>query len=315
MPLTNNKYTGYLFILITIIVISISGCIYNNDEITVNLDNTIDGVVQYPTDETDVIYFGFDLRLSPKEDARIYAPFLQYLSEETGRTFKIHFTPNYATTVDELGESVTQFAAFGGLSHVIAHEKYNATCLARGRNEKGRGEYRAAIITQPDSDIYEIEDIRGRSFCFGSYYSTQGHLLPRKMLEDNNISLSDIGEYTYQGSHVNAANAVISGEYDVGGVQDTLAQSLASEGLVRIVAYSDYYPSSGISANKDVDPELVEAVKKALLDFDPKGKHASNLVDWDKTEMPFGFIEAHDGDYAQLRELAIMYDIIEQEGT
>jgi phosphonate transport system substrate-binding protein len=308
----NKKYISCLFV--SIIVISISGCINDNDEITVDLDNTIDGVVQYPTDETDVIYFGFDLRLSPKEDARIYAPFMQYLSEETGRTFKIHFTPDYATTVDELGEGVTQFAALGGLSHVIAHEKYNTICITRGLNKEGRGEYQAAIITQPDSDIYEIKDISGRSFCFGSYYSTQGHLIPRKMLEDNNISLSDIGEYTYSGSHVNTANAVISGEYDAGGVQDTLAQSLASEGQVRIVAFSDYYPSSGISANKDVDPELVEAVKKALLDFDPKGKHAHVLTDWDRTEMQSGFIEAHDEDYAQLRELAIRYDIIGQEG-
>ena len=312
---TNNKYTGCLFILITIIVILISGCINDNDEITVDLDNTIDGVVQYPPDETDVIYFGFDLRLSPKEDARIYAPFLQYISEETGRTFKIHFTPCYSSTVDELGEGVTQFAALGGLNYINAHDKYNATCLVRGLNKEGRSEYRAAIITQPDSDIYEIEDIRGRSFCFGSYYSTQGHLLPRRMLEDNNILMSDIGECTYKGSHTEAASGVVTGQCDAGGVQDTLARSLASEGLVRIVAYSDYCPSSGISANKDVDPELVEAVKKALLDFDPGGKHASNLVDWDRTEMPNGFIEAHDEDYAQLRELAIRYDIIEQERT
>ncbi len=105
------------------------------------------------------------------------------------------------------------------------------------------------------------------------------------------------------------------GQCDAGGVQDTLAQSLASEGLVRIVAYSDYYPSSGISANKDVDPELVEAVKKALLDFDPKGKHASNLVDWDRSEMSNGFIDANNEDCKQLRELAIKYDIIEQECT
>lgn len=311
-----RKYISSLFILIIIIIlIIISGCIYDKDEITIDLDNTIDGVVQYPLDETDVIYFGFNLRLSPKEDARIYAPFLQYLSEETGRTFKIHFTPDYACTVDELGEGVIQFAALGGLSHVIAHEKYDAIDLARGLNEKGRGEYRAIIITQPDSDIYEIEDIRGQSFCFGSYYSTQGHLIPRKMLEDNNISLSDIGEYTYSDSHMDTAKAVIAGEYDAAGVQDTLAQSLASEGLVRIVAYSDYYPSSGISANKDVDPELVEAVEKALLVFDPEGKHAMNLVDWDRSEMPCGFIEAHDEDYAQLRELATRYDIIEQEGS
>ena len=81
-----RKYISSLFILTSINVISISGCINDNDEITVDLDNTIDGVVQYPPDETDVIYSGFDLRLSPKEDARICAPFLEYMSEETGRT-------------------------------------------------------------------------------------------------------------------------------------------------------------------------------------------------------------------------------------
>jgi len=191
----NIKYISYLLTLITIIItttILISGCINYNNEMTVDLDNTIDGVVQYPSDETDVIYFGFDPRLNPKEDARIYAPFLQYISKETGRTFKIHFTPDYSSTVDELGKGVTSFAALGGVSYINAHEKYNATCLARGLNEEGRSEYRAAIITQPDSDIYEIEDIRGRSFCFGSYYSTQGHLLPRRILEDNNILISDI---------------------------------------------------------------------------------------------------------------------------
>jgi len=218
-----RKYISSLFILTTIIliiIISISGCINDNDEITVDLYNTVDGVVQYPPDETDVIYFGFDLRLSPKEDAKIYAPFLQYISEETGRTFKIHFTPCYSSTVDELGEDVTQFAALGGLNYINAHDKYNATCLVRGLNEEGRSEYRAAIITQPDSDIYEIE---------------------RRMLEDNNILMSDIGECTYKGSHMKAASGVVTGQCDAGGVQDTLAQSLASEGLVRIVAYSDYW--------------------------------------------------------------------------
>ncbi len=63
MFLTNNKYTGCLFISITIIVILIFGRINDNDIITVDLDNTIDGVVEYPSDETDVIYFGFYLRL------------------------------------------------------------------------------------------------------------------------------------------------------------------------------------------------------------------------------------------------------------
>jgi phosphonate transport system substrate-binding protein len=91
-----------------------------------------------------------------------------------------------------------------------------------------------------------------------------------------------------------------------------MASSLADAGKLTIVAFSDYYPSSGISANTDVDPALLESVKKALLDFDPKGKHAGNLTDWDKTEMPCGFVEADDSGYTELRALATRYGMVEQ---
>jgi hypothetical protein len=64
---TNNRYTGCLFNLITIIVIFIFGCINVNDEIIVDLDYILEWVVQYPPEETDAINFGFNRWLSPKE--------------------------------------------------------------------------------------------------------------------------------------------------------------------------------------------------------------------------------------------------------
>ena len=118
-------------------------------------------------------------------------------------------------------------------------------------------------------------------------------------------------ETTVDGSDRDCAKAVIAGECDAGGMHDTMKRSLADAGKP-IVAFSEYYPSSGISANKDVDPALLEDVKKALLAFDPKGKHAGNLTDWDKTEMPCGFVETDDSDYAELRALATRYGIVEQ---
>ena len=228
-----------------------------------------------------------------------------------GAHSRYNFTSEYETTQDNLGCGTTRFAALGALSYIRAHDEYGAIGLARGLNAEGRGEYRSAIVARPESEIGGLEDICGRTFCFGSLYSTQGHLISRKMLEDANITLSDLGSCSYTSSHRDCAMAVMKGECAAGGMQDTLAITLADEGKLRIIAFSDYYPSSGISANRDVDPELPEAVKKALLDFDPKGKHASVLTDWDKTEMPRGFAEADDSDYAGLRELAIEYGIIE----
>lgn len=73
-----------------------------------------------------------------------------------------------------------------------------------------------------------------------------------------------IKKYTYSGSHVSTVNALLAGGYDAGGLQDTLALPLINKGLVRIVAYSSYYPICDISDNKDMDPELLEAVKDIL---------------------------------------------------
>lgn len=301
-----------VFLLVFALALS-SGCISEREGLEIDLNKTQEGVVQFQQEGADAVYFGFDLRLSPKEDARIYAPFLQYLSEETGRTFKTHFTSEYETTQDNLGKGITQFAALGALSYIKAHDEHGVICLARGLNADGRGEYRAAIVTRQDSDITELKEIRNRTFCFGSFYSTQGHLIPRKMFENANITLPDLGQYEYTDSCIECAMAVIAGDFDAGGIQDTMANVLANEGKLKIVAFSDYYPSSGISANKDVDPALLEDVKKALLDFDPKGKHAGNLTDWDKTAMPCGFVAAEDSDYTGLRKLAMRYGVIKED--
>jgi phosphonate transport system substrate-binding protein len=308
-----KKYPYIIPVLLLIFAILISSCCIDDpDIINVDLNNTQTGIIQVPPDEEGIIYFGFDLRLGAKEDAAIYAPFLEYLSRETGWPFRIHFTSEYESTQDNLGENITQFALLEPISYLKAHEKYGVICLVSSVNTEGQGAYRSAIVTRPDSNITQIKDLRGKTFCFGPFSSTRGHLIPRKMLEDEKIRVVDLKKYTCTGSHSECAAAVISGEYDAGGIPDTLAISLQNEGKLKILAFSDNYPGSGISANKDVDPVIREAVKEALLRFDPNGEDAKNLTNWDKTDMPYGFVEVNDSDYSQLRELAVIYEIIEQ---
>ncbi|MFN3479685.1 MAG: phosphate/phosphite/phosphonate ABC transporter substrate-binding protein, partial [Thermodesulfovibrionales bacterium] len=233
--------------------------------------------------------FGFDLRLGPKEDVRIYLPFLRYLEHNTGNRFSLRFTEKYEDTVENLGKGITHFAALGPVNCILANKRYGTGCLVMGLNSDGKPEYRAVIFTSINSPIESLKDLKGKTFAFGDRYSTQGHIIPRKMLEDKGISLEDLKGYVFTGSHANTARAVLNGEYDAGGIQDTLAMRLVSEGKIKILATSKPYPSSLICYNKNVDPVILKAVKAALLSFDPKGKHAGILVDWDKTEMPNGF--------------------------
>ncbi len=250
--------------------------------------------------DADVLLFGFDLRRSPQEDARQYLPFLNYLQRATGYRFELRFTSKYGNIIDDLGKGIVHFAAIGAGSYVQAREKYAIIPLVFGVNAAGKSEYQSVIVVQPNGPIRKIEDIRGKRFAFGSASSTQGHIIPMIVLSEHGISLKDLAAHEFTGSHENCANAVIAGRADACGMQDTLGQELSKKGLVRIVFTSGYYPSSGISANKSLPPEIISKVRQAMLDFQPRGRDAAALYNWNKTEMPNGFTEARDKDYEEL---------------
>jgi phosphonate transport system substrate-binding protein len=254
--------------------------------------------------------FGFDLRLDPKADFKIYLPFLQYLTEATGYQFSIVFTADYKDTIKNLGTGVTQFASLGPVNCLRAEEIYGTQCMVIGKNTVGKPEYQAAIITRPDSTFVTLQDLKGRSMAFGNRFSTQGYLIPRVMLEEAGISLTDLSKYYFTGSHDNTVRAVLAGKYDAGAVQDVLAKKLAAAGKVRILSLSSPYPASLICYNSQVDPVIVEKVRQALLDFDPEGKHAKMLLNWDRTEMPAGFVPYDSTYFKEIKKLAERFELL-----
>ncbi len=251
--------------------------------------------------DAGTLWFGFDLRSSPQEDAKQYLPFLKYLSEATGYRFELYFISKGESIVDTLGRGKVQFAAVGACTYIQAHAKYGVMPLARGLNAEGKAVYRSVIIVRPRSSIRTINDLRNKRLALGDVTSTQGHLIPRISLAMQGLTLDDLKSYEYTGSHRNCANAVLAGRADACGMQDTMGMELAKEGLVRIIYTSKEYPSSGIAANRNVPPLVLAKVREALFHFDPTGRHAAGLYHWDKTEMPKGFTAASDRDYTELR--------------
>lgn len=253
----------------------------------------------------EVIKFGFDLRASPQEDARQYLPFLRYLEKETGYKFRLHFTSKSSNIIEDLGNNHVQFAAIGAESFIRANSEYEVVPLVRGLNNKGKAEYQSVFVVLPNSNIKKLSHIKGKHLAFGARSSTQGHLIPRIVLSKSNIDLKTFASFTYTGSHQNCANSVMSGKADVCVLQDTMARTMENQGLLRSIYTSNFFPSSGIAANKNVSSDVVKKVKQALLNFKPKGKDQPGLYHWDRTEMPLGFAEASIADYRDLREWSI----------
>lgn len=312
-PLGMKRYAIVFAAAWTLAIVSLMAC--DSREVKeVDLNERIDDAElarMTPNHNGDILRFGFDLRNSPEEDARQYLPFLKYLEQATGLRFKLRFTPQGHAIADDLGAGKIQFAAIGAGSYIQAHARYGVTVLVRGLNAEGRSRYQSVIVVAPDSSLRKIGESRGKRFAFGSVTSTQGHLIPRLILYEHGISLDDLAGYEYTGSHRNCANAVAAGRFEVCGMQDLLGRQLAGESLVRIIHTSQFYPSSGIVANRDVPPDVMEKVKRALLDFKPTGAHAEGLYHWGRTEMANGFTEAHHEDYAKLHEWSIKFGLLD----
>ena len=311
--MATNRVGRWLWMLVVLLLLGASGC-GQDRAMRVQLDAAkIKGQVYPPPSIRPPPHWsiGFDRRLEPKEDVRQIASLARWLEKRTGLTFYVHITPSGTTVVDELCTGKVDFAAVGTVSYLQAHDRCGARILVRGRNSEGEDRYRAAIIVPPDSPLETLGDLKGHSFAFGAPNSTQGHLIPRLMLQKAGISLSDFSAFAFHDSHVATANAVISGRYDAGAVQDTLAYSLATRGLVRILALSDYYPSSGVVVAPHVPEKTARLVRDTLLTLDPTGKDAGLLYRWDRTEMPLGFVPARDEEYSALRDIARKIGILE----
>ncbi|MCP3943737.1 MAG: phosphate/phosphite/phosphonate ABC transporter substrate-binding protein [Desulfobacteraceae bacterium] len=300
-----------IYIIATILAAySLAGCDSGTERKNIDLKKGISAEKlskMKPKLESNVFFFGFDLRATPEEDARQYVPFLKYLDKTTGYKFRLRFTPKDQSIIQNIGTGKIHFAAMGAGSYLKAHAKYNVSIIVRGLNLSGKAEYQSLIIVSPNSKISEIKDLHGKKFAFGHITSTQGHIIPRIVLAEHGLNLEDLASYKYTGSHYECAKAVTSGNFDAGGIQDIMGRNLAQKGLVKILNTSKYYPSSSIVANRNVLNEVITKVKKALIDFQPQGRDSEGLYHWSKTEMPNGFIEARDKDYQELRKWNVKF--------
>lgn len=262
-------------------------------------------------DQAGPVYtFSFDRRMDPAEDVKMYAPFLRYLEQTTGYHFKmLPMTPS-DNIVDALGQGRVNVAAIGTLSYLQAHQKYGVRVISAGLTEQGKPEYKALIITAANSNIHSLKDLKGKTFAFGADSSTQGHLIPLIMLDNAGIKLADLAGYTFTGSHFDTANAVLSGRYAAGGIQDKLGRDLAAKGLVRILAESENFPSSTISVSPSLPEGVAQKIQAALLAFQPQGKDKTSLYNWDQSEMPLGFVATNDQAFARVRTWAVQLGLL-----
>jgi len=233
-----------------------------------------------------------------------YQPLMDYLSKNTPYNFELKLNRDYRNIIGYLRRKEVQLALLGGSTYVLAQEKIDIVPILKPLGEDGKPFYRSVIVTQAKNvNLKSLSDLRDKSVAFPSSFSTSGFLVPVYYLyADAGLSLKDLLRYENFRYHDTVAREVLRGTFDAGVVIDGVAKQFESCGL-KTVWTSPPIPGLPIVVRADADPDLVDSVKKALLSLDyGNSEHRSIMSQWD-AELRYGFSEARDKDYDNVRKM------------
>ncbi len=210
---------------------------------------------------------------SPTELLRKFKPLGAYLEKETG--MKVDWTPvnDYPAVVEGLAGNRVDLAWLGGFTFVQARIRTgNAIPIAqRAEDEKFISYY----IVPQNSPAKSLQDLKGKTFAFGSPSSTSGHLMPRFFLLQVGINPDkDFARIAFSGAHDATVAFVASGRVAAGVLNASVFERLTEKGdanakAVRILAKTPPYYDYNWTVRGNLDPAQVKKLTAAFLKLDP----------------------------------------------
>lgn len=230
-------------------------------------------------------------------------PFIDYLEKKTGAKVELTVPTNYAAVVEAVSNDRVDVAYFGGFTFVQASARAGAVPLVQRERDQN---FHTLFITQTNSPIHSLKDLKGHSFAFGDVNSTSGHLMPAFFMQQQGIDRSVIDKAIYTGGHDATALAVANGKVDAGAIDELvygrmMKEGKLSESQVRILYTTPPFFDYVWAARKGLNPAIAKAFADSMLALDagnPDEKAILDLLNASK------YVKAEDSSYGPLRQAA-----------
>ncbi|ATH81258.1 putative selenate ABC transporter substrate-binding protein [Ectopseudomonas mendocina] len=241
---------------------------------------------------------------APTELLRKFKPLGAYLEQELG--MKVEFVPvaDYAAVVEALAADRIDMAWLGGFTFVQAHLKTgNAVPLVQREQD---AEFTSKFITS-DPAVKSLQDLKGKTFAFGSVSSTSGSLMPRYFMLQDGIKPEDFfSRVAYSGAHDATAAWVQAGKADGGVLNASVWQKLVDGGKVdtdkvKVFATTPTYYDYNWTVRGNLDADLQAKIKSAFLALDPAKPEHKAILDLQAASR---FIETKPENYQGIEEAA-----------
>lgn len=249
---------------------------------------------------------------NPNELLRIYTPFAEYLARELG--MKVQFTPvvDYAATVEGLAAKKLDLVWYGGFTSVQAVRRTNGTARRLVLRQED-AEFKSVFIARPGSGIKGLDDLKGKTFAFGSVSSTSGHLMPRYFLLQARVTPEkDLKQVAFSGAHDATALWVESGKVDAGALNFLVWDKLVQTKKVDPAKVSVFYTTPPYvdyvwTARGELDRGIQDKLTAAFLKLDYNNPEHRKLLDLHRTKK---YIRANDADWKGTEDAAISAGLI-----
>ncbi|ATP48605.1 putative selenate ABC transporter substrate-binding protein [Pseudomonas putida] len=220
---------------------------------------------------------------APTELQRKFKPLGEYLAKQLGMEVKFVPVADYPAVVESLASDRLDLAWLGGFTFVQVHLKDpNATPLVQREQD---AQFTSKFITA-NPNVKSLDDLKGKSFAFGSISSTSGSLMPRYfMLKEDNIKPEEyFSRVAYSGAHDATAAWVQAGKVDGGVLNASVWQKLVDAGKVdtskvKVFATTPTYYDYNWTVRGNMAPALKAKIKQAFLDLDPANPEHKAILD------------------------------------
>lgn len=196
-----------------------------------------------------------------------------YLAGELDVDVRYIPVKSYAAAVSAFRNNQVQLAWFGGLSGVQARELVpGSEAIAQGVEDKA---FYTHFIAHKSTGLDEMEtlsdELRGKTFTFGSKGSTSGRLIPEYYIRENfDDSPEDVfSRVGFSGNHTRTLRLVEAGTYDVGAINFSVWDKEMENGnidtdAVKVIWTTPSYPNYQWSVRGDVNEQFGEGFQKRL---------------------------------------------------
>ncbi|HYY93836.1 MAG TPA: putative selenate ABC transporter substrate-binding protein [Pyrinomonadaceae bacterium] len=228
---------------------------------------------------------------------------IAYLERETGAKIDLTVPTNYAAVVEAISNDQVDIAYLGGFTYVQASKRAGVVPLVQRDRDQN---FHSLFITQQDSGINSLADLKGHTFAFGDVNSTSGHLMPEYFMRESKVDPEVITRAIYTGGHDATALAVANKKVDAGALDEAVFQRMAKDGKLDPAQVKVFYTTPSFYdyiwvARKGLDPKLADAFTAAFLKLNPNDPEQKAILDLLSATK---YVKAEDSSYDKLRQAA-----------